>query len=125
MTDDALMEVVHYADPLCWWSWGLEPVLQRLREVYGDQVKITYKMGGFAESIAEWRKEYDVVEDKALRHWIAESISLTKNPIDIDYILKTRLESSWPACIAVKAAQIQDEVLAEKYFRSLMEAGQV
>jgi len=56
------IEIVHFADPWCWWSWGLEPVLQRLREVYGDNVKVTYRMGGEFESLEEWMKEYGVDE---------------------------------------------------------------
>ena len=48
--EDPPIEIVHFADPWCWWSWGLEPILQRLREVYGDNVQVTYKMGGEFET---------------------------------------------------------------------------
>src|SRR5713101_6562472 len=62
----ALVDVIHFADPSCWWSWGLEPILNRLREVYGDQISIKYKMGGITDDFSDWRREYDVVADEAL-----------------------------------------------------------
>jgi len=120
-----VIEVIHFADPWCWWSWGLEPILGRLKEVYGEEVKITYRMGGITDSIKEWRKEYNVIDDKSLKAWTAESVSLTKMPVDPEFILKTRAKSTWPACIAFKAAQLQNEELAELFFRKLMESIQV
>ncbi len=119
------IEVVHFSDPWCWWSWGLEPVLRRLKEVYGDQVKVTYRLAGFASSLEEWRKHYDVAEDEALRKWISNSVRMTKMPIDPDYLLKTRVKTTYPAGIAVKAAQLQSEELAERYLRKMMETIQV
>jgi protein-disulfide isomerase-like protein with CxxC motif len=43
---EPVIEVIHFADPWCWWSWGLEPIIQRLKAVYGDQIQLIYKMGG-------------------------------------------------------------------------------
>ena len=119
------VEIVHFADPWCWWSWGLEPILQHLREAYGDQVKITYRMGGITDNVSEWRKEYDVTEDDALRTWITESTSATAMPADPEYYLNTKVKSTLPACAAVKAAQIQSEDLGERFFRRLMETIQL
>ena len=116
-----LVEVVHFADPWCWWSWGLEPVLSRLKEVYGDQINVVYKMGGITDDVSEWRREYDVVDDQALKAWVAESTSLTGMPADNEYYLKSGVKTTWPACIAFKAAQLQGEVVAERFLRRLME----
>ncbi len=116
-----LIEVVHFADPWCWWSWGLEPVLQRLRAIYGDQIKVTYKMGGITDDISMWRKEYDVEQDDALKGWIRESNSITGLPVDPECYLKAKVRSTWPACIAVKAAELQGEESAVHFFRKLME----
>jgi len=117
----ALVDVIHFADPWCWWSWGLEPVLSRLKEVYGDQVNVVYKMGGITDDVSEWRREYDVVDDQALKAWVAESTSLTGMPADNEYYLKSGVKTTWPACIAFKAAQLQGEVVAERFLRRLME----
>ncbi len=116
-----LVDVIHFADPWCWWSWGLEPVLSRLKEVYGDQINIVYKMGGITNDVSEWRREYDVVDDEALKAWVTESTSLTGMPADTEYYLKSGVKTTWPACIAFKAAQLQGEEAAERFLRRLME----
>lgn len=66
-----------------------------------------------------------MVEDQALRTWVNQSIALTGMPTDPEYILKTKVQSTWPACIAFKAAQLQGEELGERFFRKLMEAIQI
>ncbi len=115
------IEIVHYADPWCWWSWGLEPVLQRLKEVYGENLKVTYKMGGQFESLRDWMQEYGV-DERTTSDWIRESIELTKMPVRPDYYLRTGVKSSYPACRSFKAAQLQSEELAARYLRRMMEA---
>ncbi len=117
----ASVEIVHFADPWCWWSWGLEPILQRLKAVYGENLKVTYKMGGQFESLLEWMREYGVDEHTAL-DWIRESVELTKMPVRPDYYLRTGVTSSYPACRSFKAAQFQSEELAARYLRRMMEA---
>jgi hypothetical protein len=42
-------------------------------------------------------------------------------PADPDYYLKSGVKSTWPACIAFKAAQFQGEDAAERFLRRLME----
>src|SRR5438552_14185173 len=71
------VKVVHFADPWCWWSWGLEPVLQRLREVYGDRLQVEYRMGGMCEDLDAWMKEY-AVDEASTVDWIRESMALFK-----------------------------------------------
>lgn len=115
------IEIVHFADPWCWWSWGLEPVLQRLREVYGDRVQVTYRMGGEFEDLDAWRQEYGVDAVSEIE-WIRESAALMGMPIVPEYYTRTGVRSSYPACLAFKAAQRQSEALAAKYLRRMMEA---
>src|SRR5437773_883238 len=118
------VKVVHFADPWCWWSWGLEPVLQRLREVYGDRLQVEYRMGGMCKDLDAWMKEYAVDEASAVE-WIRESVALFKNALDPEYLRKSGVQSTYPACLAFKAAQRQDEHRAEKFFRRMMEAFQI
>lgn len=77
------IEIIHFADPWCWWSWGLEPVLQPLREVYGDPVKVTYKMGGEFESLEGWMQEYGV-DERSAQDWIRESMDVMQMPVRPD-----------------------------------------
>ncbi len=81
-------------------------------------------MGGVFSDIADWRKDYGVDEHTAV-DWTRESTELTKNPLDIDYMRKTGVRSSYPACLAFKAAQLQDGTLAVEYLRRMMIAFQV
>jgi hypothetical protein len=52
-------------------------------------------------------------------------MSITGVPVDPDFIVKSSAVSSWPACEAVKAAELQNRELAVKFFRKLMEAIQL
>lgn len=113
------VRIVHFADPLCWWSWGLEPVLQRLKEVYGDHVGVEYRMGGTYEKLEEWMHEYGVDEHSTV-DWVAQSMRMTGMPVDPAYIL--RIPSTYPGCRAFKAAELQDRGKAERYLRRMMEA---
>src|SRR3990170_7126447 len=113
------VKVVHFADPWCWWSWGLEPVLQRLKEVYGDRIEIEYRMGGTFQHLDEWMKEYGVDETSTVE-WIRDSLEMHHMPLDPSYILRTK--STYPACLAFKAAELQNPAKAERYLRRMMEA---
>jgi hypothetical protein len=74
------ISVIHYGDPWCWYSWGLEPVIQRLHEVYDDQIELVYKMGGVFQNLDEWRSKYGVSVEEALASWIADSDKMMRNP---------------------------------------------
>lgn len=124
MPGDNAVRITHYADPWCWWSWGLEPVLQRLRQVYGDRLEVRYGMGGMFADLGEWMKEYGVDEGSTV-DWIRESGEIMRNPVDPGYLQKSAVRTSYPSCLAFKAAERQSPGLAEKYFRRLMEAFQI
>ncbi len=125
MNDVSAIRVIHYGDPWCWFSWGLEPVIQRLYEVYGDQVSIVYRMGGVFNDLGEWREKYGVGDDPALSEWIAETDQMMRNPFDLGYVLKSGMKDTSKACIAVKAAGLQGEELMLRFYRKLMEAIQL
>jgi len=118
------VRVVHFADPWCWWSWGLEPVLKRLREVYGDGLVVEYRMGGTFDDVDAWMREYGVDEGSTV-DWIRESVGMFRNPLDPEYLRTTRVRSTYPACRAYKAAQLQDPRRADGFFRRMVEAFQV
>jgi len=89
--------------------------------VYGENLKVTYKMGGQFESLQGWMDEYGV-DERTTVDWIRESIELTNMPVRPDYYFRTGVTSSYPACLAFKAAQLQSEGLAARYLRLMMEA---
>jgi len=92
-----------------------------LKEVYGENVRVTYKMGGQFESLQGWMEEYGV-DERSTVDWIRESIELTHMPVRPDCYFRTGVTSSIPACRAFKAAQLQSEEIAARYLRRMMEA---
>src|SRR2546422_6755939 len=86
MGSEPPIEVVHFADPWCWWSWGLEPVLQRLKEVYGENLKVANKMAGSLGSFGDGRRETAVAGQPRL-DWFGGPMGLTKIPVGPVYFL--------------------------------------
>ena len=78
---------------------------------FGDEVRITYVMGGLA-------REFKRPEETAL-HWL-DACATTGMPCDARLWLTGPPKSSYPACLAVKAAAEQG--LDGPYLRRLREA---
>lgn len=123
-----LFELFVFTDPFCIWCWGSEPVLRKIKELYGDQVRIVFRMGGLVESVQHFQDTVNKINgrnfhSKMAQYWEAAA-QRHKMPIDSSFFAeyKTDFVSSWPACLAVKAAQKQDEELAARYLRRLREA---
>jgi putative protein-disulfide isomerase len=100
----------YYTDPACPRSWALEPVMRRLRFQFGDQVRITYVLGGLAREFGS--------ADALVSQWldVAETSGM---PVDPRLWLSSPPRSSHPACMAVKAASEQGG--EEDYLRRLRE----
>lgn len=123
-----MIEIIEYTDPYCTWCWGSEPILRRIQEVYGDQVRVRYKMGGLVEDITRF---YDPLNDigganwykQVAAHWLDAS-HRHGMPVDekIWYDIKDGFRSTYPASIAYKSAEFQDEELAKKFLRRMREA---
>jgi protein-disulfide isomerase-like protein with CxxC motif len=116
--------VVHFADPWCFWSWSLEPLLQRLRAVYGSSLAVVYRMAGMAKDFREWQTTYEV-DDQGTIDWVTRAAATTGHPQNPRYMLDSGLSESYRSCRAVKAAERQDVHKAEHYFRRLMEVFQI
>jgi len=122
-----LLEIVEYTDPYCTWCWGSEPVLRKIQWVYGGQVGITYKMGGLVEDIGKFYDPANRIGGElwylqVASHW-EEASRVHGMPVDTRVFLEIKddFRSTYPANIAVKAAEMQDEGLAKVYLRRLRE----
>lgn len=127
MEDTFTLEITGYTDPYCTWCWGSEPIVRKIEEVYGDQVKIRFKMGGLVADMRTFRDRSNGIGGKGwysqvAAHWL-EASGRHGMPVDerIYFDIKGESFSTFPASIAYKAAQFQDEVLADKYLRRLRE----
>src|SRR4051794_14457467 len=89
-----MIHVAYFTDPLCPWSWAAEPTLGRLAVEFSGQVHIPYVMVGMARET-----------DSA--HMLAQTLEASAAsgmPADARVWLEGAPRSSYPACLAVKAA---------------------
>lgn len=102
--------LVYYTDPLCCWSWALQPQLDQLQTELGKKLSIRYCMGGL---IPDWNAYYD--ETNSISRpiqmgplWM-EVHHRTGIPLHDRIWMTDPPASSYPACIAVKSAGLQGE----------------
>ena len=121
------IELTEFTDPYCTWCWGSEPILRRIQETYGGQVKLRFVMGGLTDNAdrvhdpangiggPDWKRQ-------VAAHWV-EASSRHGMPVDISrFVEKVAPSSTYPANIAYEAARLQDPELADRYLRRLREA---
>lgn len=124
-TNNAIIEIICFTDPYCTWCWGSEPILRKIQEVYGKQVKISYTMGGLVKDIGNFSDPANGIAgtqwyQQVADHWV-EASQQHKMPVDeqIFFDIKDDYRSTYPANIAFKAAQFQSEAAATRYLRLL------
>lgn len=119
------LEIVYFTDPFCSWCWALEPSLLRLQETYGDGLRLRYAMGGLVRDMSDFLDAANGIRSTAdvVPHW-REVAERTGQPIDerVMQDIQDPHFSSWPACIAVKAAELQGTDLAAHYLRRMRRA---
>jgi predicted DsbA family dithiol-disulfide isomerase len=67
------VHVQYFTDPACPWSWATEPAVRRLQVEFGDQVSITYVMGGLAREFREPLRTMRHVLDADHVHWLYDT----------------------------------------------------
>jgi len=117
------VEVTYFTDPLCSWSWAFEPIWRRLRYELAGRMSWHYVLGGL---IPDWETFNDPLHSvhrpaQMGPSWY-EVRHLTGMPIDEMIWLQDPPASSYPACVAVKAAGRQGAEIEEAYLRRLREA---
>lgn len=119
VTENKPVKIIYYTDPICSSCWGIEPQLRKLKLEYGDFFEIDYRMGGL---LPDWSYNSGGISKPAdvAHHWDEASLYY-EMPIDGDVWLEDPLDSSYPSCIAVKAAQIQNKQKAVNFMRILRE----
>lgn len=124
------VKIAQFTDPVCTWCWGSEPIIRTLKWRFGDQVDISYIMGGLVENIHEF---YDRANDiggdphesneNIAEHWL-EASEKHGMPVRTDgfQLFTDEHPSSYPQNIAYKAAQMENEEVAHKFLRRVREA---
>jgi putative protein-disulfide isomerase len=119
--------VRYFTDPACSASWASESKLRRLMVEFGDSLSWSYVMGGLAR---DYTRDY---EDRAagiggavgvfqglLNHWL-DVAAHSGVPIDPRLWTEGPITSTYPACMATKAAFEQGPELGAAYLRALRE----
>ncbi|MCU7551817.1 DsbA family protein [Chitinophagaceae bacterium LB-8] len=125
-----LVEIIEFTDPVCTWCWGSEPALRKLETRYGNQIKISFIMGGLVKDITAFYDHFNNIggdpersNSNIARHWV-EASERHGMPVKSEgfRLFSKEHPSTYPQNIAYKAALMQDEVLANKFLRRIREA---
>lgn len=111
--------VRYVTDPACVWSWSAEPVVRRLMVEFADSLSWTFVMGGLwrdFEAGGEGVSSYD----ELLAEWL-DVAGETRMPLDPRLWSESPIRTSYPACIAVRAAADQAPDGGYAYLRALRE----
>jgi len=119
------IEIVEYTDPYCTWCWGAEPMVRHLQEAYGDRLTVRFVMGGLVEDSRTFHDPMNGIGgpdwlQPIADHWV-EASQKHGMPVEVTEFVKASFTSTWPSNVAYKAAQLQDEALADRYLRRLRE----
>jgi predicted DsbA family dithiol-disulfide isomerase len=104
----------YYTDPMCPWSWAIEPALRKLAVEFAGELKVSYVMCGMAREVGD---------TASLVSEMLEAADQSGMPVDARLWLAAPPRSSHPACLAVKAASEQGAAggVLDQYLRRLRE----
>jgi len=121
------IRVRYYTDPACPWSWSAEPSVRRLMVEFGDDLEWSYVMGGLARDYAGGQGDTDLrwgatadMHPRLMAHWL-DVADHGRMPIDPRLWSEAPISSTYPACIAVKAAAEQSDDGGGAYLRAVRE----
>jgi predicted DsbA family dithiol-disulfide isomerase len=94
----AVVHASYFTDPLCPWSWAMEPALRALDREFGERITWNLVMGGL-------EREATPTPERVLE-WL-DAGERGGMPVDPRLWAEGPPRSSFPACMAVKAAAEQ------------------
>lgn len=113
------IKVLHATAPTCFWSWGYEAVLNRLKLVYGDQIETKLVTLCVYDNFDEWLKNYEMTFQETVE-WAKECSELMQIPLETNLKRENFPKSVLPATFAVFAAQKQGHDKAERLQRAIL-----
>ena len=116
-----------YTDPACPWSWAAEPALRRLMWEFDGELEFVWVMGGLAREFSGDYADFQcgVIPGgdcfaRLSSHWL-DVAAESGMPHDPRIWTENPLDSTYPACLAVKAACEQGWELGYRYLRRVRE----
>ena len=113
------LEVVEYTDPWCSWAWGTEPKLRRLRWRYGDRLAWRTVMGDLVADREDPSFDPVAAAPRLADYW-HEAHRHTGMPWPAQ--LRWAPTASATAARAVKAAELQSDLIGRAMLRALRES---
>lgn len=115
----ARVNILYFSDPLCSYCWGSELILRTIKEEFGDDIAIEYRMGGL---MPDWSMFDGKEEGPALvaNHWIEASHHIGFQ-IEGDVWREDPPTSSYPPSIAFRAAMLQGEEKGYRFYNIMRE----
>ena len=110
--------IFHATAPTCWWSWGYEGALNRIRAVYGDQVDLRTFYGTVWEDFDEYLKECELTVE-GVNEWAREAAGLMGVPIRANYG-PAEPRNLVPVTHATMAALKQGRERGERFVRAVL-----
>jgi len=93
------VEIVFVVDPMCSWCWGFAPVIEKLREKYGERHELSLVMGGLR---TRGHMEWDEGSKSYLKDNWAQVTSKTGQSFSHALFEREKFEyDTYPACKAV------------------------
>ena len=108
------VQVRFYTDPACPWSWAGEPALRKLMWEFEGELEFKWVMGGLTRSY----ERADLLQ--VVSQWLVDAAD-GGMPNDPRIWTENPLDSTYPACQAVKAAEEQGWQPGYRYLRRLRE----
>ena len=114
--------IKYFTDPLCCWSWAMEPQMRKLRYLLHGRLRINYIMGGLLKDWQHFSDQMNNINRPAQMGplWM-EAKQRSGQPIDESLWIFDPVDTSYLACLAVKAARQQSAVAEEAMLRKLRE----
>jgi predicted DsbA family dithiol-disulfide isomerase len=107
----AVVHTFYYTDPMCPWSWAIEPALRKLAVEFAGELSMSYVMCGMAREVGD---PTQVLSE------LLEAADRSGMPVDARLWLAGPPRSSYPSCLAVLAAAEQGD--PGPYLRRLRES---
>jgi putative protein-disulfide isomerase len=119
-----MVEVDYHTDPACPWSWAAEAPLRALMLEYGQDLRWRLVMGGLAREVAPGVSPRaslpPEVRAPLVEEWLRVSAD-TAAPLDPLTWSEGGIRTTYPACMAVRAAAEQGSEPGFSYLRRLRE----
>ena len=122
-----------FTDPMMGLSYEQEPVYEKLTAHYGNQLEFRYVMSGLVRDVSDFMvpEELALPPEEGIQKYNKRLAQIYKSeeeigglPINIDgfHLFDTEHRSSYPLCIAYRAAWLCDPEKADRFLTRLRRA---